>query len=153
MKNNFKTSSHLTEKEISSTPKFCNKCGYEYKENETVCPKCNDEKLNEYKESSIKNFILRIGRFIVDFNVIIGFCIAILIGIFILFTAFIALLPTDNGLYDNSGFAIISIILAVLIPIIIIFGVIIANYFLYLLIDIRDNIHKFVNIEDKNDKV
>ena len=83
----------------------------------------------------IKNFVLNWGRKIVDFLSWLGVFVAILA--FILFFAFF--IKSLSYRYDETAPYILFVCM-IFVPLIILLITIISNYFIYLLIDIRDSL-------------
>ena len=77
--------------------------------------------------SFIKNFVLNCGRKIVDFFAWLGLIIAIIV-----------LGVSMNMFFENMSFELFLIM--IFAPILILLATIISNYFIYLLIDIRDSL-------------
>lgn len=90
-------------------------------------------------EGNIKSFILKYGRKIVDFNTALGFCVAILSFIIILIGLIGSL--SNTSYYDNDSNRY-GLILLFVVPLTILLIVIISNYFMYLLIDIKESLNK-----------
>jgi hypothetical protein len=96
---------------------------------------------NPEEGHTIKNFVLKWGRNIVDIMVLLGFIGAGFI-FFIGGIGFInALFQTNNNPYANF-IAFIYGLIVLILPLIIIVFTILSNYFLYLLIDMRDSLKK-----------
>lgn len=138
-----------TQHEKDDTPKkFCENCGREISIDAEKCDKCgfsfNGETMGVFQEETLsnktKNFILSFGRFIVDWDTILGITIAGLVFIFFLLAMFGCFIPDRNGYFAQIQNAPIAFILAILIPLIILFLVVIWHYVIYLLIDIRDSL-------------
>lgn len=90
---------------------------------------------------AIKNFVLKWGRNIIDILVVLGFMgagVVFLIG-------FIGYIKTSIALANNpnrNGILFIYQTIIILLPLIMVACTIISNYFLYLLIDMRDSLKK-----------
>lgn len=133
---------------------FCENCGKEMDDDAKVCKKCGklvitDKEDFKFKEESlstkIKNFILKVGRFLVDFDTFFGILASILVFVFFILAMFGCLMPDENGYFEAIKGAPIALILAILAPIIILFLVVIWHYLIYLLIDIRDSLKEIEN--------
>jgi len=127
---------------------FCEICGKEIDYDARVCNECASLEYIKREENTsqrVKNFILKVGRFLVDFDTIIGIIVAFLVMIFFLLGAFGAFVPDDNGYFGSINLAPVCLILAVVIPIIILLVVVIWHYFIYLLIDIKDSLTEIKN--------
>lgn len=107
------------------------------------------EKTNNYVEpegNNIKNFVLKWGRKIVDFLASLGIFFAIIVFITCL-TTILASLRMETSNPENNVLFIISMFLCMIfLPLIILIITIVSNYFIYLLIDIRDSLK---NIDNK----
>lgn len=89
-------------------------------------------------ENNIKNFILNWGRKIVDLGAFLG--ILLTITVFTLFFVyFINSLFDNNGYYGNAT-SFIAFLFMIFVPLIILIITVVSNYFIYLLIDIRDSL-------------
>ena len=110
------------------------KTEYHYEEKQNKI--CN----NENGSTGIKNFILKWGRWIIDFFAWFDVVIAI-----IFFVIFLSMFL--NGIGNNEAQSIIAFILMIFVPLLIILFTIAANYFIYLIIDIRDSLKE---ISEKN---
>lgn len=90
---------------------------------------------------AIKNFVLKWGRNIIDILVILGFIgagIVFLIGLIGYIKTSIVLANNPN----RNGILFIYQTIIILLPLIMVACTIISNYFLYLLIDMRDSLKK-----------
>lgn len=86
---------------------------------------------SENSSTGIKNFILKWGRRIIDFFAWFDVIIAI-----IFFVIFLSMFLNSIG--NNEEQCITAFILMIFVPMLIILFTIVANYFIYLIIDIRD---------------
>ena len=132
---------------------FCEICGKEIDYDARICNECATLEYIEREENTsqkVKKFILRVGRFLVDFDTIIGMIIAILTFIFFLLAAFGLFIPDDIGYFDNLNQAPLCLALAFIIPIVILLVVVIWHYFIYLLIDIKDSLTEIKNSSRRN---
>lgn len=98
----------------------------------------NEEKPNkiyksENSSTGIKNFILKWGRRIIDFFAWFDVVIAI-----IFFVIFLSMFLNSIG--NNEEQCITAFILMIFVPLLIILFTIAANYFIYLIIDIRGSL-------------
>lgn len=98
-----------------------------------------EEKKNEFKYTTepegniIKNFILKWGRHIIDFFAWIDVVIAIVVlGIFMV------MYIDSLGKNTQQSFTLFTCM--IFVPLLILLFTIAANYFIYLLIDIRDSL-------------
>lgn len=95
-------------------------------------------------ENCIKNFILNWGRKIVDLVSFLGvFFTIIMFTLF--FVYFINSLFDKNGYYGEST-PYISFLLMIFVPLIMLIITIVSNYFIYLLIDIRDSLKEMTEM-------
>ena len=100
----------------------------------------------------IKNFVLKAGRFLIDFNSILELILLIIITIICSTFAFNIL--KEYFLYGPlSKFGEYSILIAIalyIIPIILLIFFVLTNYLLYLFIDIRDNLEEIKKEKEVN---
>ena len=106
----------------------------------------NNFKSNSEKGSKMKNFVLKWGRKIVDFNTAGGIALAVFVFLVLFGIGIGCLAPDEYGSYSRIQNAPILFILSFLLPIVILFLTIMWNYFMYLLVDIRDSLK---NIDNK----
>lgn len=99
-----------------------------------------EEKKTEFKYSApepegnvIKNFILKWGRHIIDFFAWVDVVIAVLA-----FAIFLAMYIDSLGKDAQQSFTLFTCM--IFVPLLILLFTIAANYFIYLLIDIRDSL-------------
>ena len=143
----FETQKHEND---DSPKKFCENCGKELDINEMICSNCgySFEHPNFKEEdlsTKVKNFILKVGRFLVDFDTIFGIFIAILVFLLLILAMFGCFIPDESGYFEMIKGAPIAFALAIIIPIIILFFVVIWHYIIYLLIDIKDSLKNIEN--------
>lgn len=81
---------------------------------------------------AMKNFVLKWGRSIIDFLAWAGVIAAVIILIVCICACFVNY---------NSQDARAMLVVSFIIPIVILFFTIVSNYFIYLLIDIRDSLN------------
>lgn len=105
--------------------------------------------MKKFSGSIVKNFILSFGRKLIDFMTIFNFSFAFLIFITIcIFYAIgytISLSIWGNYFYVSYYYkdtTFETFLISMLIPLIIIIATVFSNYFIYLLIDIRESLKK-----------
>lgn len=105
-----------------------------------------EEKTTDFKYSvpsepegnNIKNFVIFWGRKIIDFMAFLGIFFAL--AVFTLFFAAFINSFNEKDSYFGEATPILIFLFMIFVPLIILIITIISNYFIYLLIDIRDSL-------------
>lgn len=92
------------------------------------------------KRFCIKDYVLNFGRKIVDFMTGFGFVLAGLVFLIFMGACIGSMFPDKYGGYPNANMASLYFLWAIIAPIVIILITVVSNYFMYLLIDIRDSL-------------
>lgn len=132
---------------------FCPNCGKEIDDKETSCYFCGanlKEKDKPNISNSIKSFILHAGRLIVDIDTSIGILGAIIVMLLFWMAIIGAFIPDEHGYFEYIREVPMLAILSFVLPVIILFFIVITKYVIYLLIDIRDSLHKIENNLQRN---
>lgn len=131
---------------------FCPNCGKEIDSEEKQCCFCGSSLLQTDKvnpQESIKTFILKVGRCIVDIDTCLGFFIAIGIVVFCWIAILISFIPNEYGYFESIKDTPLLLIVSIAAPIIVLIFITLTKYFAYLFIDIKDVLNE-INKELKS---
>lgn len=127
---------------------YCPNCGKKINDKAQFCPFCDAQfDTEEYKQNEpvAKSFILKFGRFLLDFDTWIWF---IIVGIVFVCGLIAYLSPASSSNIDPTIGLLITIVTCVLILAI----VTIVKFVIYLLVDISDSLKLLVEKLEKNSK-
>ena len=120
---------------------FCENCGEEMPVGAKYCEVCGfvvGGSLDEYEEGhnyslKLKNFIIGVGRFAMDFSVTLGIIATILC---ILFGLYLLIVSPKNSYWGDIHFGYVFLAAGLFMFLI----NVLSTYFYYILIDIRDSL-------------